>query len=251
MKDIKERIDKYWSGRAEEFSYARMLDLTSDQAGIWLDVIKQSLPLKRPLKALDIGTGAGFFPFLLNELGIECIGIDYSKQMINQADKNKILLDKLDIVFKQMDAMNLQFEDESFDFIISRNVTWTLPDPLKAYKEMVRVLNKDGVILNFDANYARQFKQGEKDHGENFSYKVQDAYKYPYKHQTEEQIKERNQIASELYVSNLRRPSWDVDVLLELGMRKVTVDVSDFNSVYSGHPKEDNPYKMFKLIAVK
>mgnify|MGYP000482475991 FL=1 len=50
--------------------------------------------------------------------------------------------------------MNLEYEDESFDVVITRNLTWTLPDVDKAYKEWHRVLRKGGVLLNYDANYA-------------------------------------------------------------------------------------------------
>ena len=46
-----------------------------------------------------------------------------------------------------------EFEDESFDVIISRNLTWNLPHPEMAYKEWLRVLKKGGKLLNFDANW--------------------------------------------------------------------------------------------------
>ncbi len=55
--------------------------------------------------------------------------------------------------FQVMDAEKLRFADESFDVVISRNLTWTLPDVKSAYREWVRVLKKGGILLNFDANY--------------------------------------------------------------------------------------------------
>lgn len=39
-----------------------------------------------------------------------------------------------------MDAENPEHDDDTFDFVISRNLTWTLPDAQKAYKEWMRVL---------------------------------------------------------------------------------------------------------------
>lgn len=60
---------------------------------------------------------------------------------------------KLDISFRQMDAQNLQYEDESFDVVLSRNLSWTLPDPEQAYRVWHRVLHTGGILLNFDANY--------------------------------------------------------------------------------------------------
>ena len=53
------------------------------------------------------------------------------------------------------DAEKLDFADESFDVVISRNLTWTLPHPIDAYQEWMRVLKKGGVLINFDAEYAK------------------------------------------------------------------------------------------------
>ena len=55
--------------------------------------------------------------------------------------------------FQVMDAEHLSFQDESFDVVISRNLTWTLPEAAQAYKEWTRVLKPGGLLLNFDANY--------------------------------------------------------------------------------------------------
>ena len=52
-----------------------------------------------------------------------------------------------------MDAQNLEFEDDVFDVVISRNLTWNLKDPKRAYEEWCRVLKPGGVMINLDANY--------------------------------------------------------------------------------------------------
>lgn len=52
-----------------------------------------------------------------------------------------------------MDAQNLEFEDDVFDVVISRNLTWNLKDPKRAYEEWCRVLKPGGKLLNFDANW--------------------------------------------------------------------------------------------------
>ena len=44
--------------------------------------------------------------------------------------------------FLVMDAEKLEFEDASFDMVISRNLTWTLPHAEEAYQEWKRVLIK-------------------------------------------------------------------------------------------------------------
>ena len=49
--------------------------------------------------------------------------------------------------FLKMDSHALSFEDNTFDLLINRNVTWTLYDPEKAYKEWYRVLKPGGRLL--------------------------------------------------------------------------------------------------------
>lgn len=52
-----------------------------------------------------------------------------------------------------MDAQNLTFHDNMFDVIVSRNLTWNLDSPAKAYREWYRVLKPGSILLNFDANW--------------------------------------------------------------------------------------------------
>lgn len=170
--------------------------------------------------------------------------------MIDEAILNQQELHHEKIHFARMDAMNLEFEDDMFDFIITRNVTWTLPDPKKAYQEMVRVLKEDGRILNFDANYGKQFETMS-DESIHKSYESQFDSKYHKVLQSEEQMKERNRLATSLYIAKRERPSWDVDVLLSLGMKYVSVDLKN-TELLDGHQREKKHTSgMFKLFAIK
>lgn len=64
---------------------------------------------------------------------------------------------KDDCEFYIMDSHILEFEDNYFDLIVSRNVTWTLYNPQKAYKEWKRVLKPGGKLIIFDANWYLSF----------------------------------------------------------------------------------------------
>ena len=55
----------YWSGRAEEFSALRMADYETPMRERMETFIRSVLPQKRPVKALDVGCGAGFLTLLL------------------------------------------------------------------------------------------------------------------------------------------------------------------------------------------
>ena len=78
--------------------------------------------------------------------------VDYTEAMLEEAKKNAGAFTQK-ITYCQMDASHLAFVDETFDAVVSRNLTWNLEDPEQAYKEWMRVLKPGGVLLNFDANY--------------------------------------------------------------------------------------------------
>ncbi|AIQ11308.1 class I SAM-dependent methyltransferase [Paenibacillus durus] len=211
---MQERINNYWTDRADDFSELRLHDFNSGLRGKYTEVIKEHLPKLDSPRVLDLGTGAGFFSFIMTDLGCSVTGIDYSSAMLEKAEANAANLGYTGIVFRQMDAQDLLFPDESFDFIITRNVTWTLPDPYKAYSEMCRVLAPGGGVLNFDANYGQTFKEAD-EKGEQLCHPTQTA----------EQLRERNAIAKSLYICEKTRPQWDAEVLLSLGMNYIEMDL--------------------------
>lgn len=211
-------------------------------------IISELLPLTANGRALDLGTGAGFFSLLLSELGWNVTAVDYSEEMLKNAKNNAENNGFRKISFLRMDAQNLAFADASFDVIVSRNVTWSLPAPEKAYAEMVRVLKPGGAILNFDANYARAFKESD-ERG--------DRPEHPT--QTQAQLRERNEIAYSLSIAGERRPFWDVELLAQLGIQRFEVDLdidrrvcagSAKEDVYKGIPKNDTG-KLFMICARK
>ena len=148
----KERIVSYWEKRSGDFLEHKRAELHSPMSERWLYEIKNQLPQDRNLRVLDVGCGAGFFSVLLAKEGYQVTGVDLTPDMVENA-RTLAEEEKTDCEFFVMDAENLRFADESFDVVISRNLTWTLPDVKSAYREWVRVLKKGGILLNFDANY--------------------------------------------------------------------------------------------------
>ena len=226
-----DRINDYWSKRADEFGDARYTDMQGEKRRNWQALIGKNLPDKNKIRALDLGTGAGFFSFILSDLGCTVTGVDYSDEMLKNARSNAEKLGFSGITYLQMNAMDLQFEDESFDFIFTRNVTWTLPDPAKAYSEMVRVLAPGGRIMNADANYAAGFKvMDETGKTELVADDSESEYEHPARSLA--MLRERNDIAKSLYIADEYRPVWDLKVLLSLGIEKVSIEADVNKNVF-------------------
>ena len=84
---------------------------------------------------LEVGSGAGFAKFFIKNKNLKIS--DYSND------------DHLD--FKNVDAQNTNFKDSSFDYVIASNMIHHVPYPIKFFKEMNRILKKDGKLIIFDA----------------------------------------------------------------------------------------------------
>ena len=164
-------------------------------------------------KVLDIGTGPGFFTIILEELGYTKItGIDVSNKMLEVAKENiqKYGKKKSSIQLIQMDAQKLEFKSESFDIIVSRNLTWNLEKPQQAYSEWLRVLKPNGALFIFDANWysflqneslAKEFEEKRKRAIEE---KLEDYW------QGEGVDEEKmNWIVQQLPLTYQQRPQWD------------------------------------------
>ena len=198
------RIESYWDARSPAFSDVRRRELEGPDAALWQELIERHLPQGRPLRILDVGTGAGFFAVLLTRMGHEVTGIDMSAGMIDEAQKNLAAFGcRADL--RKMNAQQLDFSDESFDVVISRNLTWTLPDAMEAYREWHRVLQAGGMLLNFDSDY-----------GETAFLAAGDQV-CVHAGIGEALIAECNAIKDELRISTHRRPVWDMGLLTALG----------------------------------
>jgi ubiquinone/menaquinone biosynthesis C-methylase UbiE len=98
-------------------------------------------------KILDIGSGNGKLAFAMAEKKNEVIGLDISKVAITIAQKRLKKLNKqLQVVFKQGDARNLSFDDNTFNVIVSQDlVEHITEDDFKMHlKEVYRVLKPGG-----------------------------------------------------------------------------------------------------------
>lgn len=237
---ILEENRAYWSWRAPGYSEINREELTNGRHRRWKECLAGEIAAHFPgrsaetIRALDIGTGPGFFAILLAEFGCDVTAIDLTAAMLREAKNNAgEFADR--IRFMEMNAEELSFDDAQFDVIVSRNLTWDLPHPERAYAEWIRVMKPGGLLLNFDANW--------------YSYLYDDAAKEAYErdraNSAASNIEDRNvgenfdvmeEIARRVPLSGVQRPGWDLEVLRDLGM-SVTSDDDVWQRVWSQEEK--------------
>ena len=213
----------YWTNRASGYSGVNQEELATDQKRIWGSTISRRIAARFPgrdpgsIRVLDVGTGPGFFAIILAELGYQVTAVDYTASMLEEAKGNAGALAN-NIDFRQMNAEELLFDDRSFDVLVTRNVTWNLHDPRKAYSHWTRVLAPGGLLLNFDANWYRylwddQAQEGHARDRENL--KASDVRD----ENAGTDVDAMEAIARQTPLSRQARPQWDLSLLAELGIQ--------------------------------
>lgn len=241
---LENRITHYWDRRADDFTRVRHEEFHSIKKTRWLNEIRPLVPTEQKLRILDIGTGPGFFPMLLALLGHVVTGIDLSPHMITSA-RHLTQQHGVEAQFFCMNAQALDFDDQSFDLILTRNLTWTLPDLPAAYREWYRVLRRGGRLLNFDADYgAVNFlslsQQLEKDGVAN-----------AHQNLSEFDLAESDIIKDSLSVNHHRRPDWDRLLLQAAGFKNIQTDLTLSDRIETQTDASYNPVRMFRILADK
>lgn len=246
---------KYWDERAATYSDVNKWELAGESRQLWKDVCGTAITSRYPNKkaseisVLDVACGPGFLSFVLTELGYKVTAIDFSRNMLAEAKLNAgELADK--ITFTCGNAEALEFEDDSFDVVISRNLTWNLPHPDKAYSEWCRVLKPGGILINFDANWYHYLYDEEK----------RAKYEADRRKSAELGLDDQNigdnfdlmeDIALEMPLSRIERPGWDIGFLSGLGMNAVA-DKDIWRKVWTEQEKINfSSTPLFMITAAK
>lgn len=214
LMQLKEDVREYWDLRSNGFSDAVNfeIDTNADQTR---PIFQNLLEVKPGMSALDIGCGPGAYTIILAEMGLSVTGIDYSEKMLEKAVENTRHRN-ICAEFIKMDAQHLEFEDNSFDIIVSRDVFWNLDNPEAAYSELIRVLKPGGKALVADGNYYL--------HLYNNAYrKSKSGGSHTAFNKDNVDFKIIENLAHDLPLSKVSRPQWDIDVLGRLNCSKVQI----------------------------
>lgn len=95
---------------------------------------------------VPVGTGILTMPVYqtMPEADITCL--DYSPDMMRQAQEKAEHLQLKNITFRQGDVGALSYADDTFDIVLSLNGFHAFPDKEAAYREVFRVLRPGGTF---------------------------------------------------------------------------------------------------------
>lgn len=119
-------------------------------SGMFLNARKQifrEIPFDKKQKILFVGVGTGADLELINHADLDITAIDYSPDMLGKAKKK---FENSTINFLEMDAQQMEFNHETFDYVVASLILSVVPDANKCLQEMVRVLKPEGKIILFD-----------------------------------------------------------------------------------------------------
>ena len=116
----------------------------------WRARVRKALPPGDALRVLDVATGTGeiAFELLRSPRVATVVGVDPAARMLAIAEqKAKGLARGGDARFQQMDAIELEFDDGSFDVVTVAFGVRNMTDPIAALRELRRVLRPGGRLL--------------------------------------------------------------------------------------------------------
>ena len=136
--DPKHNYLRYWDGRDYEQAAEELM-------------LNKLLSGKKFKHAIDVGGGYGRLSVVLTQFSDKVTLAEPSQQQLDIA--KDFLKDKPKVNSVLAQAEKLPFEDGSVDLAMVVRVIHHLPNPVPAFEEIHRVLEKDGMFLIEFANY--------------------------------------------------------------------------------------------------
>ncbi|WP_424359541.1 class I SAM-dependent methyltransferase [Methanocella sp. MCL-LM] len=153
----------------KNFSYLDMLASTGYARHIGgkaaTDVLVEKAKIGPDFKVLDVGCGIGKTSCrLAADHGCTVTGIDIMPQMVEKSSAlaKRLRLDGK-VTFRQGDARELPFEDNSFDAVFVESVTIFVEDVPKAISEYRRVVKPGGIVCDNEVCITRASHEKLKD----------------------------------------------------------------------------------------
>ena len=141
-------------GIGMESFFARWYDKTvrkyPEQYRTWAKKVAENVA--EGSSVLEVAPGSGYLAIELAKRGTyKVVGLDISRTLVEIAQKNAAEAGvRTKVEFRQGDAAHMPFDDEMFDFIICTSAFKNFADPVRALREMYRVLRALGKVVIID-----------------------------------------------------------------------------------------------------
>ena len=123
-------------------------DMNKAECDAYLEKALSGIPDDFSGKLLEVPVGTGILTMpvyqTLPEADITCL--DYSPDMMGQAQEKADRLHLKNVTFQQGDVGALPYADDTFDIVLSLNGFHAFPDKGAAYREVFRVLRPGGIF---------------------------------------------------------------------------------------------------------
>ena len=96
-------------------------------------------------KVLDVACGTGNTAIPAAKRGAAVTGVDIASNLLEQANR-RAASENVSVQFREGDAEDLPFEDQSFDVVLSMYGAMFAPRPERAAAELIRVCKAGGII---------------------------------------------------------------------------------------------------------
>jgi ubiquinone/menaquinone biosynthesis C-methylase UbiE len=146
--DLQKLIEEYTLDYCEFLEAVYGEGMLSEGGSSAIDAMFASVDLEGKT-ALDIGAGlGGAGVYLARKFSMRIVGLEINSEMVNEASKRVPEALKNQVSFQvYTDISKLDFETESFDIVFSKGVLTHVKDKIPLFKEIRRILKKDGKFI--------------------------------------------------------------------------------------------------------
>jgi phosphatidylethanolamine/phosphatidyl-N-methylethanolamine N-methyltransferase len=106
----------------------------------------RSLKIEPGARVLEVGVGTGL-SFDAYPAHCQVTGVDLAPDMLEQAQEKIVRNGWRHLDVMEMDALNLKFPDNSFDYVMAFHVVSVVPDVRRLMAEMLRVSRPGGTVV--------------------------------------------------------------------------------------------------------
>ena len=111
-----------------------------------LESVIEDLDIPPGAKVLEVGAGTGT-SFPAYPTHCEVTGIDLAPDMLARAERKIRDNGWTHLTVREMNALDLEFADNSFDYVMAFHVVTVVPDPIRMIAEAKRVCKPGGKIV--------------------------------------------------------------------------------------------------------